>query len=102
MCRRITALGRKGPQDDLVEALPVNISLANIISHLQTEEILRIICPELTESRHAFLQSFPPAGPGTDFSFLEMEGGPRLSHPPHDINEVSFISGYLHKGSHSL
>jgi len=81
MCRRVTAL-------DVVEALPVNITLSNIISHLQTEDIQRIISPELTESRHACLHSFPPSGPGTDFSFLAFDRSQRIVQTPHDINQL--------------
>ena len=81
MCRRVTAL-------DVVEALPVNITLSNIISHLQTEDIQRIISPELTESRHACLHSFPPSGPGTDFSFLAFDRSQRIVQTPHGINQL--------------
>ena len=82
LCRKVYSLGDNG-----VMEFPINLSLVNILSHLQRDDIRRIISPDVFPTRHALLQSFPPAGPGTDFSFLAF----RRSFPryiPRDLNEV--------------
>lgn len=87
LCRHITSLKGK-----TVENLPVNLSLANIIAHLQTDDIKRIINPDIVDDRHALLQSFPPDGPGTDFSFLAVSPDSSPFPTPRDLNQVCFLN----------
>mmetsp|Transcript_4041 Transcript_4041/g.5015 ORF Transcript_4041/g.5015 Transcript_4041/m.5015 type:complete len:370 (-) Transcript_4041:958-2067(-) len=89
LCRKVYSLGDNG-----VMEFPINLSLVNILSHLQRDDIRRIISPDVFPTRHALLQSFPPAGPGTDFSFLAF----RRSFPryiPRDLNERYSIAPVL-------
>jgi len=84
VCRRPTDINGNS-----VESLSINYPLSNIVAHLRAEEIHRCISPELpsdypfteeqednystsTNMDNQIFLNFPPATPGVDYSFVEL------------------------------